>query len=310
MSTPKTKVQLFNDVYDAVVGDSWMWMVVWGDARSSKTTLAGWVLYSLYKDWNKVLQAFGYNISQILYKITHGIPERWPTRNLLHMRVPALNFDDFGSSSNKAVTQHDPAWDEVKGGWDVLGTKVGVVIATMCDPTEPTLQLIQKYNAEIHILGKGRYKYDRVEWSQDYHGWKAKPHKVFIEENTFDPWPDEVYREYDSVRQELCDEKLQRIEDATVMSQLDFALRMSKPIDIDILKLIDTHGPVDHDSLKPLGQDWKQAVVRLKARSLVVPVQMSKNYYRYDLSPLGKSVLDKALAQQQLKQTFPLEAIS
>jgi replication-associated recombination protein RarA len=70
------KIQLFEDVRNAVYGDSWEWLIVWGPPRWSKTTLAGWILYSLYKDWDKVLDAFGYNLTQILYKIQNGLPQR------------------------------------------------------------------------------------------------------------------------------------------------------------------------------------------------------------------------------------------
>jgi hypothetical protein len=57
------------------------------------------------------------------------------------MRVPALNWDDFGAYSNKAVTQYQEAWDHFKGGFDILGTKLGVMVATMVDPLEPTFQI-------------------------------------------------------------------------------------------------------------------------------------------------------------------------
>ena len=145
------KVQLFEDVKSAVYDDSYMWIVVWGPPRSSKTTIAGWILHSLYRDWHKTLNAFGYNLSQVLYKMNNGVPERWPTVNGLHMRVPALNWDDFGAYSNKAITQYDEAWDHFKGGFDVLGTKIGVLVATMVDPLEPTFQIQNKYTHEIQI---------------------------------------------------------------------------------------------------------------------------------------------------------------
>ncbi len=144
-----SKVQLFEDVRDAVDNDSYMWIVVWGPPRSSKTTLAGWILYSLYQDWNTMLKAFVYNLSDCLYKIKRGIPERWWTLNRLHLRVPALNWDDFGAHSNKAVTQYDEAWDHFKGGFDVLGTKLGVLVATMVDPLEPTFQIANKYTSIV-----------------------------------------------------------------------------------------------------------------------------------------------------------------
>jgi ABC-type lipoprotein export system ATPase subunit/GNAT superfamily N-acetyltransferase len=286
------KIQLFEDVRNAVYDDSYMWIVIWGPPRSSKTTIAGWILHSLYGDWHKTLSAFGYNLSQILYKMNKGIPERWPTVNGLHMRVPALNWDDFGAYSNKAVTQYDEAWDHFKGGFDVLGTKIGVLIATMVDPLEPTFQIQSKYTHEIQILDKGVYKYDKVEWKQDFHGWKPKARKIFVEKNTFDPWPNEVYREYDMMRMELADEVMQRIEDSIAINHTESVLKVCKPIDFELLKLIDQRGPVCYDRIDDVGKEGRLALVRLKARGLVIPIQVQGNYYKYDLTALGRNVLN------------------
>jgi ABC-type lipoprotein export system ATPase subunit/GNAT superfamily N-acetyltransferase len=285
------KVQLFEDVKKAVYDDSYMWIVLWGPPRSSKTTMAGWILYSLYKDWHKMLSAFGYNLSQILYKMNNGIPERWPTVNGLHMRVPALNWDDFGAYSNKAVTQYDEAWDHFKGGFDVLGTKIGVLVATMVDPLEPTFQIQSKYTHEIQILDKGVYKYDRVEWRQDFHGWKPKAKKIFVEKNTFDRWPDWVYKEYDAIRMELAEEVMQRIEDSMAINHTEAMLKVCKTIDFELMKLIDQRGPICYDRIDDVGKEGRQALVRLKARGLAIPIQIQGNYYKYDLTALGRNVL-------------------
>ena len=288
------KVQLFEDVRDAVDNDGYMWIVVWGPPRSTKTTIAGWILYSLYDDWGTVLNAFGYNLSDILYRIKGGLPERWPTLNGLHLRVPALNWDDFGAHSNKAVTQYDEAWDHFKGGFDVLGTKLAVLVATMVDPLEPTFQIQNKYTHEVQVLSKGEYKYDRVEWKQDFRGWKPKAKKIFIERNTFDPWPDEVYTEYDQTRMSLADEVFQKIEDAITTSQVGWILKLIKERDIDLLKLILERGPVKYRRLvkDELDDEGKLALVRCKARSLIVATHMGSGYYKYDLTPLGHSVLE------------------
>lgn len=156
------KIQLFEDVYNSVYDDKYMWIVVWGPPRTSKTTVAGWILYSLYKDWHKVLRAFVFTLPQLMMNIKMGLPERWPTKNGLHNRVPVINWDDFDAYSNKAVTQYDEGWDNFKGGFDVLGTKIGVLVATMVDPLEATYQIQNKYTHEIQVQTRGVYKYDEV----------------------------------------------------------------------------------------------------------------------------------------------------
>jgi hypothetical protein len=296
------KVKLFEDVWDATMNDGYMWIVIWGPPRSSKTTLAGWILYDLYRDWYKVLNAFVYNLSQCLHKIKCGEPERWLTRNKLHNRVPGLNWDDFGAYSNKAATQHDEAWDYFKGGFDILGTKIAVLIATMVDPLEPTFQIQNKYTHELEVFDKGYYKYDKVIWKQDFRGWKPRTKKHLIEENTFDPWPDWVYREYDEVRQELADEVFQKIEDAISTSGLENVLKLCKPLDWQIMQTIVDKGPIYYKELTDLGASTREAIVRLKARQLIVPVQQSKNYYKYDLTRLGIDVLDAHKKAESLEK--------
>jgi len=288
---PETKVQLFEDVWDAIFHDSYMFLVIWGPPRSSKTTLALWILYFIYKDWTMVLNAITYNLTQSLYKIENGIPCRWPTLNKLHNRVPVLNWDDFGAHSNKAATQHNEAWDHFKGGFDVLGTKLGVLITTMVDPTEPTLQLTNKYTHEIQILEKGKYKYDRVDWQQNYRGWKNRMKKTCIEVNTFDELPPEVYRDYDVTRMDLADEVIQRIKDAITESQSVLVFKRCKPIDFTILELLDQRGLIPYSTLA-VSKENKMALIRLKSRGLVVPLHQGKRYYKYDITQLGREVLE------------------
>ena len=286
-----TDPRLFTDVRDAIDNDDYMWIVVWGPPRSSKTTLAGWILHSIYQDWQKVLDAFLFNLSQLLYKLKRGLPELWPTRNQLHMRIPGLLWDDFGAHSNKAVTQYNEAWDEFKGGFDVLGTKIAVLIATMVSPNEPTFQIMNKYTHEVLVPHKGLYKYDKSNWQQDYKGWRPKQKKDWIETNTFDPWPTEVYKEYDEMRMSLADEVIQRIEDAMADSEVEYILKRIKPFDVQILDMIVERGPVYRSRITDeLGEKASETLVRLKARNLVVPLKKTKDYYVYDLTNLGLEV--------------------
>ena len=240
-----------------------------------------------------------FNLPQVLFNLKAGKPERWPTRNGLHFRVPALLWDDFGAYSNKAVTQYDESWDHFKGGFDVLGTMIGVLIATMVDPLEPTFQIQNKYTHEVQILSKGKYKYDRVEWLQDYKGWKPKTKKTFMEVNTFDPWPDWVYKKYDDMRMELAEEVIQRIEDSITTTHIGTVLKLCKPLDFEILGVIDSRGAIHQHVIEDYGKEGKQSVLRLKSRGLIVPVrQETQNpYYKYDLTPLGKDVLAKIASE-------------
>lgn len=307
---PHGEVQLFDDIWDAILNDGFMWIVIWGPPRCSKTTLAYWMKYNVYRDWEKCHSAILFNLSQFMYKLQHGVPDKMWTKNGLHNRVPILNWDDYGSQSNKAVTQYDEAWDYFKGGWDILGTKIGVIIATMVDPTEPTLQLQNKYTHEIQVLDKGEYKYDRVEWIQDYKGWKTKVHKHFVEHNYFDPLPASIYNEYDQMRMSLADEVLLNIEDRITMSQGDWTMKLLKPMDYNVLQAIETYGPITWDRLtETAGEDGKGCLTRMKARGLLVPIHIEGTYYKYDMTRLGKDLLD-AWKKKQEVPTSPIVEVT
>jgi hypothetical protein len=270
-----------------------MWCVVWGEQRTGKTSLQMQIAYAVYHDWDEVLQCFVFNLGGLLYKLDKGEPERIPTTNKLHMRVPLVIYDDFGGQSNKAETQHNPAWDIFKGGFDLLGTQVAVILASMVDPTEPTFQIMQKYTHELFLPQRGVYKYDKVVWNQDYKGWKPRKTKDWIETNNFLPIPRDVYVQYDEMRLSLVEEMKQRIQDAIAESRTDQILKRIPEVDIKLLETIQARGPTYYEKIcEEVGVDSKDALIRCKARSLIVPVRKESGYYKYDLTDLGYEILE------------------
>lgn len=270
-----------------------MWCVVWGEQRTGKTSLQMQIAYAVYHDWDKVLQSFVFNLGGLLYKLDKGEPERIPTTNKLHMRVPLIIYDDFGGQSNKAETQHDPSWDIFKGGFDLLSTQVAVILASMVDPAEPTFQIMQKYTHELFLPQRGVYKYDKVVWNQDFKGWRARKSKDWIETNNFKPVPTDVYLQYDEMRLALVDEMKQRIQDAIAESRTDQILKRLLDSDIKLLETIQVRGPTYYDKLcEEVGVDSKDALTRCKARALIVPLRRESGYYKYDLTDLGYEILE------------------
>ena len=294
------KPAIIRDVWNAILNDLWMWCVVWGEPRCGKTSFKMQVAYEVYKDWDKVLQSFVFNLSGLLYKIDKGTPERVPTLNKLHMRVPIMLFDDWGGSSNKAYTQYDKSWDIFKGGFDLLGTKLSVLMASMVDPSEPTYQLQQKYTHEIFITKRGVYKYDRVIWDQDFSGWKPRKRKEWVETNYFEPVPDDVYKQYDEMRLSLVDEMEQRIKDSMAETQTEAILKRLQLSDINLIKSIEEQGQISYMGfLRDAPKEYKDALIRCKARNLVIPIRKGSVYW-YDLTDLGLEVL-----KQIKKETVP-----
>lgn len=288
--------KLFEDIWSAIYDDGYLWIVVHGPPRSSKSTLALQTGYAIYKDWDKVLTATIFNLTTLMQRIESGSPCRFPTRNKLHMRVPIIIYDDFGVHSNKADTQHSTAWDIFKGGFDCIGTELAVLMATMVNAEEATSQLQNKYNAEVTVNSKGHYKYDRVSWLQDFKGFRTMMKKTWVENGTFDPIPEDIYKRYDQLRKELTKEVFVRIKDALNVDNLDMQLRLLKDDDAKLLSEISNYGPMSLSDLsKTLGLITKDTLVRCRARNLIISVADSSGHAKYELSQLGHDVLTRRL---------------
>jgi len=285
--------QLFKDIRHEIYDDGYIFGIIHGPPRCSKSSLGLQAAYSVYEDWPKVLGATVFNLPSVIQRMKDGKPEKWPTANGLHERVPLLLWDDFAvNGGNKAVSQHSMAWDEFKAAFDVLGTKIGVLLLTAVDAGSATQQLQGKYNLEVFLTHKGKYKYDKVHWKQDYRGFQVKMKKECIEVGTFDPVPMNVYKEYDELRKDLTDQAFVRLEDAMANDTLDQLMKILKPSDIQLIRLIDTHGPIKYDTAKEqLGEDYKLTLTRCKARSIVIPTNLGNGNYKLDLSSIGRDII-------------------
>jgi hypothetical protein len=286
---------VIREFWDIIDNDRYAWVVTWGEARTGKSTLNLLLAYHIYKDWDAVLDSVVFNLNQLLYKIQKGIPRRFPTRNGLHNRIPLIVWDDFACHSGKARTQHERSWDIFKGAFDSLGTKLGVLIANMVIPSSPTAQLTEKFTHECWVYTRGRVKFDRIRHQQDYYNYRARQKKDWIDDFEFGQVPKDVFKQYDEMRCGLADEVLVSISDTMVATELDKILKRLLPVDVELMNLIFTKGLLHTKTVySELGNAGKEAVVRLKARGLVVPRRMGKDYYKYDLSDFGLNVLKVA----------------
>jgi len=312
--------KLIQDLWHIIDQDVYAWLPVWGEPRCGKTTICLLSMYKVYKDWDDVLAAIVFNLNQFIYKLRKGEPRLFPTRTKpCHMRVPILLIDDFASSCGKAKTQHEKSWDVVKGSWDVLGTRVGVIFASMVEPTSPTQQLLLKYTHEIKVerLADNTriYKYDRCNREQDFRGWKTRQKKDWLETQEFGQVPLDVYKQYDEMRMSLVDEVLVSITDTMVDDTLSSVIRRLEPIDIQLMEFIKLKGPINYHSIyETVGRKkGKNAMSRCKARGLVVPKRQKGHHYIYDLTDFGYEVLkelEKPKEEPHGKLLKPLKIVT
>lgn len=303
-----TEPRIIRDIRYAIDHDSWMWIVCHGEPRCGKSTLCMDITKPFYRSADKVLGSIVYNLSQLLYKIKRGLPERWPVviPGINRMRVPLLIWDDFAVHSGKAKTQHEKAWDIFKGGFDALGTKVAVIIANMVSASSPTAQLMEKFTHELWIDYRGHYKYDEVKNVQDFYGFRNRVHKTWLDEGFFDPLPSDVYEQYDEMRCSLADEVIQSVEDTLVDTHIDTLIKRVLPMDVQLLKWIRRVGPVYNQQVKnELGDLGKEAIRRCKARQLIVSIPVGNHYYKHDLTPLGIELLNEVTKPTPNLSTSP-----
>ncbi len=293
------KIPLCRDVWEAILNDNWMWIVTWGKPRTGKTTVQLKVGFDVYQDWDLTLQAFVFNLNGILYKMKKGEPCRLPTLNGLHSRVPILLPDDFGAQCNKAKTQHEPAWDIVKGAWDTLGTKVAVMMASMGSPSGVTQQLQEKYTHEVYLDRQRHAKYDKVDWQQNFNGWQSRQDKEWLHEFDVNPAPIDIYKQYDEMRLALVDELMQQIDDAQIENEGTKVFRRLTDQDVEFIEIVHAKGQISNDWInEPQNEKWKEVLKRCKARGIIVPVRHGTAYW-YDLTDFGYNMLTLIQAKQQ-----------
>lgn len=291
-STDNQKVRAIEDSWDTILNDKWMYVITWGKPRTGKSSCDMDISFNVYKDWDKVLGSFVFNLAGMLHHMKDGIPCRIITRNMLHNRVPLLIGDDWGANSNKAKTQHEKAWDLVKGAWDTYGTRLGVFLANMNQPDEITLQLCNKYTHEIYIAERGLAKYDKIDWEQNYRGWQPRHGKDWQQSFRFPEVRADVYKEYDEMRMALCDELDVLVQDAIAETETEKIIKRSNKKDIELLETLNLKGMISKDWFSaPDRVELKEALKKAKARGLITAVRKGTNYW-YDLTTFGADVLE------------------
>jgi hypothetical protein len=290
-------------VWHSILEDYWMYVVVWSEPRLGKSTCKMKLAYTVYHDWDLVLDSVVFNLAGLLYKMTNKQPMQIWTKDHLHFRIPFLIGDDWGANCNKAKTQHEPAWDLVKGMWDTLGTSITSVWVSMNQPSEITAQLAAKYTHELFVESRGHAKFDKVNWQQNFNGWQPFQKKDWTQSFDFGPVPSDIYRRYDEARCSLVDELVITIQDKIAETDLDRTMKRMVPNDYALLEQIRQYGVLSQDKARRLveaGTFDSDAVKRCKSRNLIIASGTDPIDHRckYDISDLGLEILKISQLQE------------
>ena len=153
---------------------------------------------------------------------------------------------------------------------------------------------------------RGRVKYDRVKHQQDFYNFRTRQNKEWLQDFEFGQVPKDVFKQYDELRCSLADEVLVSIKDVMAATEVETIMKRIKPTDMNLLRLIDEKGPTYSKAiLEELGREGKDAIIRLKARGLIVPRRESAHYYKYDMTDLGLTVLEHLNQEKPKIPTFP-----
>jgi hypothetical protein len=288
------------ELFRIIDEDEYAWVACWGPPRTGKSMLCLLTGYWIYKDWNDVLNSITFNLNGVLYKLINGEPRKFPTRNGYNKRIPYLFIDDFGANCNKAITQYNRGWDLFKGAFDTLGTMVAVLMANMVKPDEATLQLTQKYTHELWVHHRGKAKFDTVQEEQSYSNWQTRQKKDWFEDFTFGVVPEWVYEEYNKMRVQLAREALFNIQETIAVNEVELILKRIQPADKLLLFGLADYGKLyDKKAIKIMGgaKGHEEAIMKCKAKGIILSERQKNNYYKYTLTGLGHDVI-AALKEQ------------
>lgn len=290
--------KIVRDTWKNILFDDWSWGCCWGPPRKGKSTCLLQLAFTVYHDWDMVLNSVTFGAVGLIHKMEHHQPMRiWETVNRLHFRIPFLIYDDAGAGDNKSSTQHTEYFDLIKGAWDTYATQVANIWNSLNQPDELTRQLCNKYNAELFCYRRGIAKYDRTRWNQNFRGWQASQKKKWKQTFEFEKLPRDVLVQYDEMRTSIVDQLNQRIHDKMALTEVDRLMKLSQPEDYKLLEFIQTNGALtDHDVGKLPN---REVLKRCKSRDLIFSRVDETRHSKYDLSELGIELLRQHEAKQQ-----------
>ena len=256
---------------------------VCGAKGLGKSTLAGWLAYSYYGDWEKVKEHFVFTLDQLLYLIQ--------TRDM----IPLVVWDDMAVHFGKWTMTNKKLPKTFFEYFQGIRVKVRCLIGTMVRLSSPPKALREDYFGEVMMTKRGVAVYNSYRKGVDFkHAGEESTWKSFVEYiYVKGPLPDEFRVWYEEQRLKLLEMKYQRLLDVLAEENRVFLQNLTGVESALFMDLL-TDGYIDETTLERYritNSDVDSAINRFLAYGVMI--QKGRKYEATDFArKLGALLLE------------------
>lgn len=250
-----------------------------------KSTLAGWLAYSYYKDWEKVKEHFIFTLDQLLYMIEN------------RETIPLVVWDDMAVHFGKWTMTNKKLPKTFFEYFQGIRVKVRCLIGTMVRLSSPPKALREDYFGEVIMTKRGIAIYNSYRRGINFkHTGEESTYKAFVEYiQVTSPLPDEFRTWYEEQRLKLLEMKYQKLLDVLADENRLFLKGLS-PLEGSLFMMLVRDGCLDSMSLDRVrltyGSEVDNAINRFLAYGVVV--QKGNKYIMTDFAKKLRSLMVEA----------------
>lgn len=279
---------LLEEIRYCAANDSFFFGPMWGKNRRGKSSLALWLLYYIYGDWETALNYLVFTLPDLLELIYQALRER--------KSIPLVVWDDMGVHAGKRTKSVTAVFKSFSEMFDAIGTVLHGLIGTCILPNSTVPALRERYLGEVLVEPRGHYNFMSYDWRIAYY-LPGQPYfcKVWCEEGNFYGVPPEVYSKYSPERDRLLAMKFAEVYENTYTLS-STAVKIDDVQRATLLKILSKKDGTpmrdDHlrDHLFSLGYDTPSVAMTLaKLESQQLSVKRGQMWL---VTPRGKQALE------------------
>ena len=258
-----------------------------------KSTLAGWLAYSYYKDWELVKKHFIFTLDQLLFLIESS-----------KAAIPLIVWDDMAVHFGKWTMTNKKLPKTFFEYFQGIRVKVRCLIGTMVRLSSPPKAMREDYFGEVMMTKRGIAIYNSYRRGINFkHPGEESTYKAFVEYiHVASPLPDEFRTWYEEQRLKLLEMKYQKLLDVLAEENRLFLKGLS-PLEGSLFMMLVRDGCLDSMSLDRVrlthGTEVDNAINRFLAYGVVV--QKGGKYIMTDFAKKLRSLMAEAESKAKRK---------